>query len=87
MKMNWNNAERFLDTLGLEIKRENSSTFLTTVGVFSAGVLTGAALGLLFAPKPGRQLRDEVSQKVGQKVESMRHAASRVQGEAAVPRY
>lgn len=81
--MNWSNAEKFLDALGLEIKREQSSTFLATVGVFSAGVLTGAALGLLFAPKPGRELRHDVSQKVG----NLRRTGARVEEEAAVPRY
>ena len=83
MKMNWNNAEKFLDALGLEIKRESSSSFFGTAGIFAAGCLTGAALGLLFAPKPGAQLRQDVNQKIG----SFRRAASRTEAEPAVPRY
>jgi uncharacterized membrane protein YebE (DUF533 family) len=34
-------------------------------GVLALGLIAGAALALLLAPKPGRELREELSEKVG----------------------
>ena len=38
---------------------------LSAVGIFAAGTLTGAALAVLFAPKPGAELRQEIGARVG----------------------
>ncbi|MET1085111.1 MAG: YtxH domain-containing protein [Burkholderiales bacterium] len=38
---------------------------LSAVGIFAAGILTGAALAILFAPKPGAELRQEIGARVG----------------------
>ena len=38
---------------------------LSAVGIFAAGILTGAALAVLFAPKPGAELRQEIGARVG----------------------
>jgi len=38
---------------------------LAAVGFFAVGILTGAALAVLFAPKPGAELREEISARVG----------------------
>ena len=33
--------------------------------IFAAGILAGAALAVLFAPKPGAELRQEIGARVG----------------------
>ena len=38
---------------------------LVGVGIFAAGILAGAALAILFAPKPGTELRQEIGSRVG----------------------
>ena len=38
---------------------------LAGVGIFAAGLLAGAALAVLFAPKPGAELRQEIGARVG----------------------
>ena len=38
---------------------------LAGLGIFAAGILAGAALAILFAPKPGAELRQEIGARVG----------------------
>jgi YtxH-like protein len=38
---------------------------LAGFGIFAAGIVTGAALAVLFAPKPGAELRQEIGARVG----------------------
>jgi hypothetical protein len=38
---------------------------LAAVGFFGAGIVAGAALAVLFAPKPGAELRQEIGARVG----------------------
>jgi gas vesicle protein len=46
--------------------RSNPSRHLLAgFGFFAAGILTGAALAALFAPKPGAELRQEIGARVG----------------------
>ena len=54
------------DTLRQLTGRSNPpDQLLSAVGVFAAGILTGAALAVLFAPKPGAELRQEIGERVG----------------------
>jgi hypothetical protein len=39
---------------------------LSVLGLFGAGIFVGASLALLFAPKPGQQIREEIAEKVGE---------------------
>jgi hypothetical protein len=59
-----NSALRVMDALGLEKKRETTDYVLPALGIFGAGLVVGAALGLLFAPKPGAELRHELQRGV-----------------------
>ena len=38
---------------------------LAGVGIFAAGLLAGVALAMLFAPKPGAELRRAIGARVG----------------------
>lgn len=71
MVMSWKAMRRMVDRvdrdtilrqLGLE-QRTPGSDFLTGLGLFSVGVLVGAGLGLLFAPRRGEDVRAMVTDR------------------------
>lgn len=51
------NVERMLDRIGLQAKHSPQDDLLPALGIFAAGLAVGATLGLLFAPKPGTEIR------------------------------
>jgi hypothetical protein len=53
-----------LDLLGLETRKGPADWLLPTLGAFSVGMLVGAGLGLLMAPKPGAELRDDLRNRL-----------------------
>ena len=53
-----------LDRLGLEPKRDPNDMILPAIGIFSAGLVVGAALGVLFAPKRGGDLRGDIRHRL-----------------------
>lgn len=67
MALSWNRMRKVMDRdallrqLGLE-QRTPGSDFFTGLGLFSIGVLVGAGLGLLFAPRRGEDMRAMVSE-------------------------
>jgi hypothetical protein len=52
---------------------------LAGLGIFAAGILAGAAIAILFAPKPGAELRQEIGSRVG----SLRDQITKTEGGAA----
>ena len=62
MDMTWKavrnaiDRETLLKRMGLE-ERSPAGDFFTGLGLFAVGVLVGAGLGLMFAPKRGDELR------------------------------
>ncbi len=52
----WFDRDAILDRLGLE-ERTPAGDFFTGLGLFAVGVLVGAGLGLMFAPKRGEDMR------------------------------
>lgn len=54
-----------LARLGLQTKSSDSGRMLGALGIFGVGLLVGAGVALLLAPKPGRELRQELRAKVG----------------------
>jgi hypothetical protein len=52
--------DHLLGLLGLETKRSDSGRLLTALGTFGVGVLVGAGVALLLAPKAGNELRQEL---------------------------
>lgn len=53
-----------LNLLGLETRKGPTDWLLPTLGAFSVGLLVGAGLGLLMAPKPGAELRDDLRNRL-----------------------
>jgi hypothetical protein len=49
-----------LQLVGLETRKGPADWLLPTLGAFSVGMLVGAGLGLLLAPKPGAELRSDL---------------------------
>lgn len=49
-----------LALLGLETKHSDAGRMLTAMGTFGVGLLVGAGVALLLAPKPGRELRQDL---------------------------
>ncbi len=54
----------FLGMIGLQSKRSFTNELLGTLGTFGIGLLVGAGVALLLAPKPGRELRDDIRAKI-----------------------
>jgi hypothetical protein len=52
-----------LERLGLE-ERSPVGDFFSGLGLFAFGVLVGAGLGVLFAPKPGAETRTQMSEAI-----------------------
>lgn len=66
-----------LHLIGLETRRDTAEQILPVIGVFAAGLLVGAGLGLLLAPKPGNQLRDDLRQRLASGQEYLTNAINR----------
>ncbi|GEL71202.1 MULTISPECIES: YtxH domain-containing protein [Myxococcus] len=80
--VNFNNLKKLdkddlLHLVGLETRRDTVDTLLPVVGAFAAGILVGAGLGLLLAPKPGNQLRDDLRQRLHSGQEYLSNAVGR----------
>jgi hypothetical protein len=60
-----------LALLGLETRRGAVDYILPTVGIFSIGLLVGAGIGLLLAPKSGRELMDDLRTRMSGQSEEM----------------
>jgi hypothetical protein len=61
-----------LEYLGLQTRKSAMDYALPALGIFAGGVAFGAALGLLLAPKPGSELREEIARRahIGQNSDS-----------------
>jgi hypothetical protein len=53
-----------LNLIGLQTRQTAADWILPTLGIFGVGVLVGAGIGLLLAPKPGRELREELRNRL-----------------------
>jgi hypothetical protein len=56
--------DEILGMLGLETKTSDGARFAGTIGTFGIGLLVGAGIALLLAPKPGRQLREDLRDRL-----------------------
>ena len=56
--------EDVLGLIGLESKQSTGAYLAGTLGTFGVGLLVGAGIALLLAPKPGAELRDDIREKL-----------------------
>ncbi|QDG50473.1 YtxH domain-containing protein [Persicimonas caeni] len=55
--------DQLIDRVGLQRKTSNDNT-LAAIGLFAMGLGLGATLGMLFAPKEGREIRQQAKEKL-----------------------
>jgi hypothetical protein len=56
--------EQLLNLIGLETRKGPMDWVAPALGAFAAGLLVGAGVGLLLAPRTGTELRDELSRRL-----------------------
>lgn len=56
--------EDLLGIIGLESKQSTGAYLAGTLGTFGLGLLVGAGIALLLAPKPGAELREDIREKL-----------------------
>lgn len=56
----------FLNMVGLETRRNSVDYLVPVLAIFGVGVLVGTGIGLLVAPKPGRELREDIAKGIQQ---------------------
>jgi hypothetical protein len=64
--------EDIAGAIGLEARTSTTRDMLTAFGVFGTGMILGAGLGLLLAPKAGHEIRHDIAEKVGEISEHLR---------------
>ena len=67
--------EDIASAVGLEARASTTGDILTAFGVFGTGMILGAGLALLLAPKAGREIRQDIVAKVGEMGEHLRAQA------------
>jgi hypothetical protein len=58
------NKEHLLGLLGLQTRRNPVAFVAPALAVLGVGLLIGATVGLLAAPRPGRELRNDLARRV-----------------------
>jgi hypothetical protein len=75
-----------LELVGLQTRREPTDWLLPALGIFGAGLVVGAGLGLLLAPKAGRELREDLRHRVQSGAEAVARALPLPGSEKTPPR-
>lgn len=53
-----------LNLIGLETRKDATDYLLPALGAFTVGVLLGVGVGLMLAPKPGNELRNDLRNRI-----------------------
>ena len=91
MEMTWKAMRKAMDRdmllrrMGLEERHSATGEFFTGLGLFSIGVLVGAGLGLMFAPKRGEEIRASLNEAWRNRGRSGQDFRSDLGAEAGVP--
>jgi hypothetical protein len=56
--------DELLRKIGLETKRSTGATVLSMLAIFGVGIVVGAGVGMLLAPKAGRDLREDLRHRL-----------------------
>lgn len=90
MAMSWKAMRGYMDRdsilrrVGLE-ERTPTGDFFTGLGLFSIGLLVGAGLGLMFAPKRGDEMRQTLNEAWRNRSRAAQDFRRDVGSEAGVP--
>ena len=68
-------ADDILAALGLQRRRTMAASMLPMISGFAAGALAGAAVALLFAPRPGHEMRRELKGRASDMTRRVSEAA------------
>ena|SRR5690348_14236319 len=78
----WERARDYSDSalsaLGLERQRSSVDFLMPALGLFGVGLIVGAGLGLMLAPKRGVELRGDVRRGLNQVGQRLRRRANGV---------
>ena len=79
MDLTWKAAKKMMDReallerIGFEEKHPTADVF-GGLGLFAVGILVGAGLGLMFAPRRGQEMRSMVGEAIkNRRVDELRH--------------
>ena len=72
--------DELLGMLGLESKQTTASWLAGTLTTFGIGMLVGAGVALMVAPKAGRELRGDIRQRLRRAPEDLTEAVNSVVG-------
>ena len=64
--------EDIASAVGLQPRSSPPGDLLAAFGIFGAGIILGAGLALLFAPKAGHEIRHDIAGKMGEMGEHLR---------------
>ena len=67
--------EDIASAVGLQAPASRTGDMLTAFAIFGTGIILGAGLALLFAPKAGHEIRHDIAEKVGEIGEHLRAQA------------
>jgi gas vesicle protein len=76
--------EDILEMLGLESKQSTAGWLAGTLGTFGVGLLVGAGIALMLAPKPGRELREDLRERLRRAPDDVNEAVSSMSGRDAL---
>jgi len=69
-----------LEMMGLQTKSSTGAMLAGTLATFGIGLLVGAGVGLLLAPKAGRELRDDLRDRLRRIPEDANDAVAAMSG-------
>ena len=72
--------EELLGMLGLTTKPSTVRWLSGALGTFGMGILVGAGIALMLAPKPGRELRGDIRERLRRAPDDMREAVNSAVG-------
>ena len=74
-----------LDMLGLETKSSTGAWLAGALGTFGVGLLVGAGIGLMLAPKTGRELREDIRERLRRAPEDINQSLGSMGRDQSIP--